>query len=475
MKRLSTILDQLTVSDADAPAIRSLKQKASLQAIRVQFELSKAQLELMSTYFVHEMHQGLAKDGATIRMLPTYVYRNSPKIDGVFYALDIGGTNFRVIRMSVQGGQLQHSHQAAFKIPDEHKVGPTAHATGMFGFIAEAIGKFLADDAAAHGAPSSSDPTPLGFTFSFPMVQTAIDKGSLLKWTKGFTTEGVVGNDVVGLLQRELDSRKVNVKVVALCNDTVGTLIARLFGDSSTEMGVILGTGSNGCYWERSRNIVKDPSLDRGSKEMCINMEFGNFDSHKLNVLPVTPYDDEIDQHSPNKGSQRFEKMISGLYLGEIARLILVALSKNGALPPTFAERLGDKAYAFTSRDASLISSDILPGLHLVGEILEREYKVHCDQPSDRFVVREVCRLVASRSAQLAGMAIAATLIKAEKNGDATVAIDGSVFEKTPYYKATLLRTIKTLVGEDADIRCVLQKDGSGLGAGFIAAMTVSK
>lgn len=462
MKRLSTILDQLTISEEDAPAIRSLKQKASLQAIKAQFELSQAQLELMSTYFVHEMHQGLSRDGCTIRMLPTFVYRTSPKVDGEFYALDIGGTNFRVIRMNVKGGQLVSSNQQASRIPDEHKNGGTAE--GMFGFVADAIGSFVKDDA------KEESPIPLGFTFSFPITQQAIDKGTLLKWTKGFTTRGVQNEDVVQLLQKELDKRKIHVKVVALCNDTVGTMVARFFEDASTEMGVIIGTGSNGCYWERSKNIVKDKSLDRGMKEMCINMEFGNFDSHKLNVLPVTPYDDEIDHHSPNKGSQRFEKMISGLYLGEISRLVLVALSNNGALPKIFAEKL-NKPYGLSAKDTSIISSDILPGLHCVHDTLMTEYGIDCTQASDRYVVREVCRLVASRSAQLSGMAIAATLIKAEKNGDATIAIDGSVFEKTPYYKAVLLKTIKTLVGENADIRCVLQKDGSGLGAGFIAAM----
>lgn len=32
-----------------------------------------------------------------------------------------------------------------------------------------------------------------GFTFSFPVKQTSIDSGILIKWTKGFSVSGTVG------------------------------------------------------------------------------------------------------------------------------------------------------------------------------------------------------------------------------------------------------------------------------------------
>lgn len=58
---------------------------------------------------------------------------------------------------------------------------------------------------------------------------------------------------------------------------------------------------------------------------MAINCEWGAFDNeHK--VLPRTPYDLSIDRDSPRPGQQAFEKMIAGLYLGEILRLVLVDL-----------------------------------------------------------------------------------------------------------------------------------------------------
>jgi hexokinase len=66
-----------------------------------------------------------------------------------------------------------------------------------------------------------------------------------------------------------------------------------------------------------------DPNLP-----MAINCEWGAFDNaHK--VLPRTPYDIIIDKDSPRPGQQTFEKMVAGLYLGEIFRLVLLELYDN--------------------------------------------------------------------------------------------------------------------------------------------------
>src|SRR5690606_12102219 len=49
-------------------------------------------------------------------------------------------------------------------------------------------------------------------------------------------------------------------------------------------------------------------------------------------VLPVTKYDDLIDRESENVGGQIFEKMISGMYLGDIVRHVLLDMVSNGEL-----------------------------------------------------------------------------------------------------------------------------------------------
>jgi Hexokinase len=56
----------------------------------------------------------------------------------------------------------------------------------------------------------------LGFCFSFPTQQTAIDHGTLIKWVKGFTNPGAEGQDVMKLL-RDAFHRKVGTLGRASC------------------------------------------------------------------------------------------------------------------------------------------------------------------------------------------------------------------------------------------------------------------
>lgn len=87
---------------------------------------------------------------------------------------------------------------------------------------------------------------------------------------------------------------------------------------------------------------------------MAINCEYGAFDNeHK--VLPRTPYDVIIDRDSPRPGQQAFEKMVAGLYLGEIFRLALLSLHENPDVS-IFAGQDVSKLRKPYSLDASFLS-----------------------------------------------------------------------------------------------------------------------
>lgn len=92
------------------------------------------------------------------------------------------------------------------------------------------------------------------------------------------------------------------------------------------KIGCIFGTGCNAAYMENAGAIPKLAHMKLPpDTPMAINCEWGAFDNeHK--VLPRTKYDIIIDKDSPRPGQQAFEKMIAGLYLGEIFRLIMVDL-----------------------------------------------------------------------------------------------------------------------------------------------------
>lgn len=81
-------------------------------------------------------------------------------------------------------------------------------------------------------------------------------------------------------------------------------------------MGIILGTGTNCCYIEQVKNIdkLKDSSKEKLQQSMVINMEWGGYISE---LLPMTADDYASDASGANPGKCFFEKLISGMFMGE--------------------------------------------------------------------------------------------------------------------------------------------------------------
>jgi hexokinase len=69
----------------------------------------------------------------------------------------------------------------------------------LFDWIADAILGFLVENGISGGL-IGSEQLLLGFTFSFPVDQTAVNVGTLMHWNKGFSVSGVVHENVVALL-----------------------------------------------------------------------------------------------------------------------------------------------------------------------------------------------------------------------------------------------------------------------------------
>jgi len=95
----------------------------------------------------------------------------------------------------------------------------------------------------------------LGFTFSYPCDQNAINHGVLQRWTKGFDVKGVEGHDVVPMFEAALQKKGVPIKVTAVVNDTTGTLIASNFADPQTQIGCIFGTGMSPSYPQLTKRL----------------------------------------------------------------------------------------------------------------------------------------------------------------------------------------------------------------------------
>lgn len=214
------------------------------------------------------------------------------------------------------------------------------------------------------------------------------------------------------------------MEVIALLNDTVGTMMASSWGGKPCEIALVMGeqrvprgaarrcwgglrrrlappqtslppppgTGTNSCFMAEAQLVEV---VEENNGRMCVNSEWGCFgDDGALNDV-LTPYDHRVDQESSNPGerrcsegvggprgsprsdgdasrsewtppwcseraggggavlgrgltptTRRFEKMVGGLYLGEIVRHAMLMLAAEQAL------FVGASTSALGSKDA---------------------------------------------------------------------------------------------------------------------------
>ncbi|XP_062230965.1 hexokinase-7-like [Phragmites australis] len=425
-----------------------------------------------------EMTAGLREEGRSkIKMIISYV-DNLPtgNEEGFFYALDLGGTNFRVLRVQLAGKEKRVAKRESKEvlIPPHLMSGS---ASELFSFIASAVAKFVANEE-RNDMPDGKQ-RELGFTFSFPVRQTSIASGTLIKWTKAFSIQDAVGENVVAELQTAMEKKAVNIHVAALINDTVGTLAAGRYNDEDVVVGVILGTGSNAAYVEEASAIPKLEGELPKSGNMVINTEWGNFSS---SCLPITEYDQALDEESLNPGEQIFEKLISGMYLGEIVRRVLLKIALLSTLFGNVNHTKLKTRFILRTPDISAMHHDETPDLSFVAEKLADNLKIRDTSLETRKMVVEICDIVTSRSARLAAAGIVGILRKIGRGvpGDerrSVVAIDGGLFEHYTEFRQCLESTLVELLGEEASrsVAVKLTKDGSGLGAALIAAAAHSQ
>ncbi|XP_075222141.1 hexokinase A isoform X3 [Lycorma delicatula] len=398
---------------------------------------------------------------ATVKCFPTYV-QDLPngKEKGKFLALDLGGTNFRVLIVNLAENKFDMNSKI-YAVPQAIMVGTGEQ---LFDHIASCLADFMAEQ------HISNETLPLGFTFSFPCIQEGLTKGILKQWTKGFDCSGVAGHDVVQFLKEAINRRgDINIEVCAILNDTTGTLMSCAWKNFDCKIGVIVGTGSNACYVEQTKNC-ETFNGDRNKPLVIINCEWGAFgDNHELEFIR-TEYDVEVDQNSINTGRQLHEKMVSGMYLGEIVRLVLVKLTKEKILFDGKAPDILFKSGSFKTKYISEIESDKVGVYSQCKNVLLN--KLNFDQVSEQDCVdvRYICECISRRAAHLISAGVA-TLINKIPYNRVTVGVDGSVYRFHPHFHNLLVEKIKCLVKPGVTFDIMLSEDGSGRGAALVAAV----
>ncbi|XP_057955705.1 hexokinase-3 [Malania oleifera] len=432
-----------------------------------------------------EMHAGLASEGGSkLKMLLTFV-DNLPtgSEKGTYYALDLGGTNFRVLRVQLGGKRSAILGCDVERQPiPEHLM--TSTSEDLFDFISLSLKQFVEREE-RNSELSPVKRRELGFTFSFPMRQTSLSSGILIKWTKGFAIEDMVRRDVSDCLQQAMNRRGLDVRVAVLVNDTVGTLALGHYHDADTVAAVIIGTGTNACYLERTDAIIKCQGLLTASGGMVVNMEWGNFwSSH----LPRTSYDIDLDLESPNPNDQGFEKMISAMYLGDIVRRVILRMSQESDIFGPISSRLS-MPFVLRTPMVAAMHEDESPDLSEVARILKDVLEIPDVPLKVRKLIVKVCDVVTRRAARLAAAGIVGILKKIGRDGSGgitsgrirgsnskmrrtVVAVDGALYVGYSAFREYLNEAIAEILGEDIAPHVILKvtEDGSGIGAALLAA-----
>jgi len=271
-------------------------------------KLKTKQLKEIADSLREKIEVGLKSDNTEIKSIPTYIHPLNSSAEGQAVVVDWGGTNYRAAVINFAGGM---SNISPSKID-----GKDLSAETTKGFTKDDLLDKQAEFVDEIELPAK---VPVGYCFSYPAECLPNGDAELIKWTKGIDIKEMVGHPVgQPLLDRLNKSGKAEFTGIKVINDTVASLFAGLTNANyDAYIGLIVGTGTNMAAFFDANNIPKiDPSLNWEGLTP-VNLESGNF------VPPhLTTYDEIVNENSTNVGSQRFEKAVSGMYIGQILRAV---------------------------------------------------------------------------------------------------------------------------------------------------------
>ncbi|CAF0749730.1 unnamed protein product [Adineta steineri] len=457
----------------------SSKDYTELMRITSPFHITVETLAHLMTTMEKHCQMGLepnTNSSSDLKMLPTYV-TNLPtrKEQGDILALDLGGTNFRTLLVKLHPNNEPQVISEAHIVPDSKKL----LANDLFEFIVDVLKQFM-----IRNQLDLEQEYVLGFTFSFACEQIALNKGKFLTPSKGWVLSDLIGQDVVQVLQRIIYQKQLKVKITALINDTVGTLMACAYHENTCRVGVILGTGTNACYFEDINKIhtISDRAvLPTEATEMIINTEWGALGEGGCLDMLITNFDREIDRISNNPGIHIFEKLISGMYMGRLAAEVLASLINQGIILKTQRDHKQSYRYygpfhALYMLQTSHISEIELDTGHTFANTRNVLKKLGLDYATntDCAIISYTCRLISRRAAMLTAAAIAVLMKRLHENKQVAmkkicIGIDGSLYRFHPRFNMVIQRHLKILAPVLLNYELRISADGSGIGAAICA------
>ncbi|MDR0686519.1 MAG: hexokinase [Dysgonamonadaceae bacterium] len=326
------------------------------------FELNIGQLKEIAIALQTRIEEGLKSDNGEIRCIPTYINPRTDIDNCKALVLDLGGTNFRAAIVEFRDGEtIVHPGMKENLAALMKKQGCTRNE--LYSKMASLISSLNLEDV-----------TAIGYCFSYPGKSLLNGDAELLHWTKGVNIEEMVGEAVGRSLLDYLNAhvKGARFKTIKVINDTVASLFAGLTDkESQAHIGLIVGTGTNMAPFIPADKIPKLDKNYTGRGLIPVNLESGNFNPPHLTVI-----DDKIDKYLDTRGAHRFEKAISGMYIGRILEYLFSSdefednfdaekLTSIMSYPSRYREKYVTAAHSVYQRSAKLVAAS------LAGLILE--------------------------------------------------------------------------------------------------------
>ncbi|RVX74586.1 hypothetical protein B0A52_01712 [Exophiala mesophila] len=395
-------------------------------------------------------------------MLPSFCHSlPTGQEKGTFIALDVGGSTFRIALVELRGRHTEGGspmvikHITSFKIDDSIRRLPS---TQFFDWMASNIDGILHLD---KDLSSSDQIIPMGLAWSFPVEQTSHRGGKIQGMGKGFAChEDTLGKDLGQLLESACTRRHLKVRVDAILNDSSATLLSQAYIDPATSMGLILGTGTNIAAYlpvaamGRSKFGSRDPSWFRKAERVITNTEVSMFGK---SILPETRWDEILNKQHPLPDFQPLEYMVSGRYLGEIFRLIVVEAVETGELFSGVLPKSLRQSYSLDTELMVRIEEDSSPHLAQSASLLKTTFQLP-SSPSEKEMsfLKVAAESISYRASAYMAVAVHA-LWALQKDSDikpttaqgtpkTSVACNGSVILRYPGFKHRSEAFIKELI-----------------------------
>ncbi|KAL0278805.1 UNVERIFIED_CONTAM: hypothetical protein PYX00_000507 [Menopon gallinae] len=382
---------------------------------------------------------------------------------GNYLSLDFSGPVISILLLEFSEASCYITVQK-FNIPQSYMLG---RSTRLFDFIAKCLTVFLKKVNLKKMAR-----IPLGVTFGFPIEQVSLQDCILLRWTKGFQCNDMIGQNVFTKLKdsfRKFPELK-RIYIIGILNETVSVLLSATVQDPSCRIGIVVGQVASCCYTEKVSRIVKYQAKTYGEKNMYMILDSGAFGEDGSLDQFRTEFDFEMDDNLKTKGKLINEKMTGMAYLGEIARLALVRCIDSGCI-------LGGKVTSQIKERDSInykhmmrIESDPEDDHSKCREVLS-EFGYEDVSDEDCCQVQFICRCVSRRAANLIAAQLTALMNRINEPNIA-IALEGEMLNEYPNFEWYLIRKLNQLKRDQHTFQIIkLEPNGAARGAGVMAAV----